>query len=88
MMMQLAALFTALGVSSLITFHLLGSFVDSQGYLHEPFGLLPIGYLFIFMGILLALFGALRTFCRQRRMKRISPHLKQHANHAEPRLKL
>ncbi|MGY3887548.1 DUF3955 domain-containing protein [Aeromonas aquatica] len=69
MMMKLAALFTALGVISLISFQLIGSYVDSQGYLHEPFGLLPIGFLFIFMGILLALFGALRASCRQKRAK-------------------
>ncbi|MGY3931955.1 Uncharacterised protein [Aeromonas encheleia] len=69
MMMKLAALFTALGVISLISFQLIGSYVNSQGYLHEPFGLLPIGFLFIFMGILLALFGALRVFCRQQRAK-------------------
>jgi hypothetical protein len=69
MMMKLAALFTALGVISLISFNLLGSYVDSQGYLHEPFGLLPIGFLFIFMGILLALLSVLRAFYRQRRTK-------------------
>ncbi|MCH7373177.1 DUF3955 domain-containing protein [Aeromonas sp. MR16] len=73
MMMKLAALFTALGVISLISFQLIGSYVDSQGYLHEPFGLLPIGFLFIFMGILLALFGALRAFCRQQRVKADKP---------------
>ncbi|MGY4108532.1 DUF3955 domain-containing protein [Aeromonas encheleia] len=69
MMMKLAALFTALGVISLISFQLIGSYVDSQGYLHEPFGLLPIGFLFIFMGTLLALFGTFRAFCRQKRAK-------------------
>ncbi|MDM5131126.1 DUF3955 domain-containing protein [Aeromonas piscicola] len=69
MMMKLAALFTALGMISLISFNLLGSYVDSQGYLHEPFGLLPIGFLFIFMGILLALLSVLRAFFRQRRTK-------------------
>lgn len=69
MMMKLAALFTALEVISLISFQLIGSYVDSQGYLHEPFGLLPIGFLFIFMGILLALFGALRALCGQKRAK-------------------
>ncbi|MGX5834717.1 DUF3955 domain-containing protein [Aeromonas piscicola] len=69
MMMKLAALFTALGMISLISFSLLGSYVDSQGYLHEPFGLLPIGFLFIFIGILLALLSVLRAFCRQRHTK-------------------
>ena len=73
MMMKLAALFTVLGVISLISFQLIGSYVDSQGYLHEPFGLLPIGFLFIFMGILLALFGALRALCRQKRAKADKP---------------
>jgi hypothetical protein len=69
MMMKLAALFTALGMISLISFNLLGSYVDSQGYLHEPFGLLPIGFLFIFIGILLALLSVLRAFCRHRHTK-------------------
>lgn len=31
---------------------LIGSYVDSQGMLHEPFFLLPIGYLLLFAGLI------------------------------------
>jgi hypothetical protein len=31
----------------------IGSYVDAQGFLHEPFGLIPLGYLLGFAGIVL-----------------------------------
>lgn len=61
-MMKFAALFTVLGMISLLSFRLIGAYVDSQGYLHEPFGLLPLGYLLIFVGILLTFLGTLRAY--------------------------
>ncbi|ABE55682.1 hypothetical protein Sden_2402 [Shewanella denitrificans OS217] len=38
----------------------IGSTVDSQGILHEPFFLVPIGWLFIFAGLFAALGASLR----------------------------
>lgn len=32
-------------------------YVDAQGVLHEPFFLVPLGYLFIFISIILFLFA-------------------------------
>lgn len=40
-----------IGVSFMFTYSLIGSEIDANGVLHEPFFLIPIGYLFIFLGI-------------------------------------
>ncbi len=40
------------GLGCLLAFALIGSYVDANGFLQEPFLLLPIGYLFIFLGLL------------------------------------
>lgn len=50
------------GVSLILTgilcfglFHMIGSNVTASGLLDEPFALLPIGYAFLFIGIILFL---------------------------------
>ncbi len=40
------------GIGCFIALTLIGSYVDEQGILHEPFALIPIGYLLSIMGIL------------------------------------
>lgn len=44
-----------LGVTSFLSNILIGSYIDKDGLLHEPFALIPIGYLLIFTGSLLGL---------------------------------
>ena len=41
-------------------FHRLGSHVDDQGILHEPFGLIPLGWLFVFAGAVLLVLSLVR----------------------------
>ncbi|GBL26500.1 hypothetical protein EMGBS8_04480, partial [Verrucomicrobiota bacterium] len=48
---SMACLLAAKGCYEL--FHRLGSHVDDQGILHEPFGLIPLGWLFVFAGAVL-----------------------------------
>lgn len=43
----------ALGVICLIAKAMSNEYVDSQGILHEPFFLLPIGFALIFLGMLI-----------------------------------
>lgn len=40
-----------LGVGCGVAFNLIGSTVDANGFLHEPFFLVPIGYLLVFSGL-------------------------------------
>lgn len=42
-------------VANWVAFGLIGSSVDEQGALQEPFGLIPIGWLFLFASVLTAL---------------------------------
>lgn len=41
-----------LGALSFLTFNLIGSRVAADGTLQEPFFLIPIGFMFLFIGII------------------------------------
>jgi hypothetical protein len=41
-----------LGLGLLAAFRFIGSSVDQDGFLHEPFALLPVGWLFVLFGAL------------------------------------
>jgi hypothetical protein len=38
-----------------IVYQIIGQTIDSQGYLQEPFALIPIGWLFFFLGVVTGL---------------------------------
>lgn len=42
-------------------FNLMGSTVDANGVLHEPFFLIPVGWLLIMVGALLYAFGFIKS---------------------------
>lgn len=65
-MMRAGAIVVALGAAFLMTFLIIGSSIDENGILHEPFALLPIGYLLLFLGTLLTLLGLLISFINKR----------------------
>jgi len=56
----------ALGGACLLAFHLIGSTIDAQGMLHEPFGLIPIGWLLIVGGAAAGVVAAIRHGLRGR----------------------
>jgi hypothetical protein len=41
-------------------FQRIGSRLDDQGILHEPFGLIPLGWLFVFAGAVLLVLSLVR----------------------------
>ena len=41
------------GIICFVSFYLIGSEVDENGYLHEPFFLLPVGFICIFLSMIL-----------------------------------
>ena len=49
-----------LSLISFSTYQVIGSYVDEAGYLHEPFFLLPIGYFFLFLGIIFSVIQLLK----------------------------
>ncbi|MGS4934032.1 DUF3955 domain-containing protein, partial [Aeromonas sp. 25-281] len=51
MTMKIGALLILAGLGCFVAFNLLGSTLDAQGFLHEPFALLPLGYLLLFTGM-------------------------------------
>lgn len=53
----MGVLVAVVGLACLLAFRLIGSSVDPDGFVQEPFGLLPIGYLLVFVGALVALIG-------------------------------
>ncbi len=54
------ALLILAGLGYFLAFNLLGSTLDAQGFLHEPFALLPLGYLLLFTGMVLTVIPLLR----------------------------
>ncbi len=46
-------------------------YIDSEGILHENFFLIPIGWLFIFTGLLVIFFGFIQPWLRKQRNRRL-----------------
>ena len=57
---KLPLVFFILSISCYILFFLIGSEIDDNGYLNEPFGLLPIGALFFFLSIMIFAWNKLK----------------------------
>ncbi|WP_053956713.1 DUF3955 domain-containing protein [Inediibacterium massiliense] len=53
-----------IGISCLVTYHIIGSEVAPDGTLLEPFFLIPISYFFIAIGIILGLVIGIVSFSR------------------------
>lgn len=47
--------FTSIGIVCMIAYQTIGIYINTLGFLEEPFFLIPIGYLFLFFGFLLFL---------------------------------
>jgi len=57
---QLGPFAFGMGIALQILFYLIGSDVSENGILQEPFGLLPISFIFLFIGILTMILGLWR----------------------------
>lgn len=58
---KLPLVFCILSISCYILFFLIGSEIDDNGYLNEPFGLLPIGALFFFLSVMIFAWNKLKS---------------------------
>jgi hypothetical protein len=58
---KLPFVFFILSISCYIVFFLIGSEIDDNGYLNEPFGLLPIGALFFFLSVMIFAWNKLKS---------------------------
>ena len=52
---EMAGILLGWGVLSFLVYRWVGGTVDKQGVLHEPFFLVALGFLFVFIGIILGL---------------------------------
>jgi len=59
-MLIAGALLLALAATFVVMYWRIGSYVDADGFLHEPFGLIPLGYLSGFLGAILLVVGFVR----------------------------
>jgi hypothetical protein len=57
---RVALLLLAAGALAFAARALIGDRVDAEGFLHEPFFLVPTGYALVALGLLLLLFALLR----------------------------
>jgi hypothetical protein len=65
-MIRIGVLVAAIGLACLIAFRMIGSSVEPNGFVQEPFALLPIGYLLVFVGALVALIGYIKLLVARR----------------------
>ena len=63
MLKNISILLLMTGGLCLLAFNLIGSTVDAQGVLHEPFGLLPIGFLLMILGALIYIYQLTKSKC-------------------------
>ncbi len=54
---RVSAIFIGISLLCFLGFWAIGSEVDADGYLHEPFALIPLGWIFFFIGIFIGLFS-------------------------------
>ncbi|SDW68782.1 DUF3955 domain-containing protein [Lysobacter enzymogenes] len=66
----LSALCFALAAVCALAYHAIGAQIDADGFLREPFGLIPIGWLFAVSGALLAIAAGARAWRQRRRARR------------------
>jgi hypothetical protein len=57
---RVSVVLIGIGLLCFFGFWVIGSEIDAQGYLREPFALIPLGWLFIFVGVLMTLFCLLK----------------------------
>lgn len=65
-MVKVGVFLVVLGFIALITFRLMGSSFDADGFLREPFALLPIGFLLVVIGCVTALIGWIKRWVQSR----------------------
>lgn len=53
-----------LGIICFLLSRVIGSNVDGNGILHEPFFLIPLGYLFFIIGLISGLFYLIKRFSK------------------------
>lgn len=68
-MIRIGVFVATLGLACFFAFHLIGASVGLDGFLREPFALLPIGYLFVFAGMLMACAGFISGLISRRSAK-------------------
>lgn len=61
----LALILFIVGIGCFVTFNIIGSEVAPDGTLQEPFFLLPMGFLFVVIGIILVLAFGTRSLFRK-----------------------
>ena len=59
-MLVAGALLLALSATFAVTYWRIGSHLDADGFLHEPFGLIPLAWLSALVGAVLVVVGVTR----------------------------
>lgn len=62
----LSVLCFALAAACALAYRAIGSYLDRDGFLHEPFGLVPLGYLCFAAGAVCAAIAGVRALLRRR----------------------
>ena len=60
-----ALTFIVLSIVGVVAYKLIGSSVDADGFLHEPFALIPLSYLSFFIGTVLSFITLIGQFSKK-----------------------
>lgn len=60
-----------IGIGCFIAYNVIGAKIGPNGIVEEPFFLIPIGELFIFIALIIAIVVSLRTLFRRNKLKNI-----------------
>ena len=69
-MIKTGGFIAVIGFACLLAFRLIGSHVGMDGFVQEPFALLPIGYLLVFAGMLIGVSGFIRRLVARQRQEK------------------
>lgn len=66
--MKLATIFLVIGLGCWLAFVASGSYVSDEGVLHESFGFIPIGWVFVLLSILVGIFSFVKNLftCKEK----------------------
>ena len=63
--LKYAIVFLVLSIACILAYNASGQYIDSDGVLHEQFGLIPLGWMFFILSSGFAIYHLIRLICKK-----------------------
>ena len=63
--LQSAIVFLVLSIACILAYNASGQYIDSDGVLHEQFGLIPLGWMFFILSSVFGIYHLIRPICKK-----------------------